>query len=83
MPKPQSPLHRINALDLALCLRCNRVSRYRAGRSFFRAVSRLGDGAFWYVLMALLPLMYGDRAWPVVLQMLCSPVSPALCFTNG
>lgn len=38
-----SSWYRIKTLDLALCLRCNRISRYRLPPMFFRGVSRLGD----------------------------------------
>lgn len=69
MPSTFSPLRRIEHADLALCLRCNRVSRHPFWRDFFRAVSRLGDGVFWYVLMAMLPLAYGNAAWPTVARM--------------
>ena len=34
------------------CLRANRLGEWSALRGFFAAVSRLGDGVFWYVLMA-------------------------------
>lgn len=69
MPKtPLSPRW-INNLDLALCLRCNRVSHFRFWRLFFRTVSRLGDGMFWYALMALMPLACGAAAWPTVTRM--------------
>ena len=52
-------LHRISALDLALCVRCNRASRNTGARALFRAASRLGDGAFWYALMAVLAFVDG------------------------
>jgi undecaprenyl-diphosphatase len=69
MLKPSLPLHRIEALDLALCVRANRASRNGLLRSLFRAVSRAGDGAFWYALMAALPMAYGAQAWPAVARM--------------
>lgn len=59
----------VTEVDLALCLRFNRVSHFRFWRLFFKTVSRLGDGVFWYVLMVLLPLAYGAAAWPVVGRM--------------
>ena len=45
--------------ELALCLLVNRSCRRRAIHEFFKIVSRLGDGAFWYALMAILPLAQG------------------------
>lgn len=80
MLRTRLQLHRIDALDVALCLRCNRVSRYRGLRSFFRAVSRLGDGVFWYALMAALPIVFGESAWPVVLQMIVAGTAGVLLY---
>jgi undecaprenyl-diphosphatase len=50
---------RISAADNNLCLLVNRMSRRRALAVFFRFISRIGDGIFWYALMAVLPLLYG------------------------
>jgi undecaprenyl-diphosphatase len=61
--------HRINEADLALCLRLNRISHIDSWCSTFRVVSRLGNGVFWYVLMFLLPVIYGATAWPTVARM--------------
>ncbi|MBI4997712.1 MAG: phosphatase PAP2 family protein [Rhodocyclales bacterium] len=61
--------HRISEADLALCLRLNRLSHSDGWRSTFRVVSRLGDGVLWYLLMLLLPVLYGAAAWPTVARM--------------
>ncbi len=61
--------HRISAAELALCVRCNRVSRQPALRVVFAAVSRLGDGVAWYALIGALPLIHGATALPVALRM--------------
>jgi len=50
---------RISAADGNLCLLVNRFSRRRAVAPLFRVISRLGDGVFWYALMAVLPVSYG------------------------
>ncbi|MGH8033025.1 MAG: phosphatase PAP2 family protein [Luteimonas sp.] len=48
------PRSRFVASDAGWCLRVNQLcSRHRA-RAYFAAISRLGDGVFWYVLMAAL-----------------------------
>lgn len=60
---------RINEADLALCLRLNQLSHRSVLRGIFRGVSRLGNGVFWYVLAAMLPLIYGAAAWPTVARM--------------
>lgn len=69
MDRLHSSLRRISAFDLALCLRFNRTSRYRAVRHFFWFWSRIGNGMFWYALAAVLPLVYGQAAWPAVAAM--------------
>jgi undecaprenyl-diphosphatase len=68
--KDVSSWHRINEADLALCLRLNRISHIRAWRELFRVVSRLGNGVFWYSLMAALLVAHGADAWPAVGRML-------------
>lgn len=50
---------RISAADSGLCLLVNRMSHRRMLAIFFRFISRIGDGIFWYSLMAVLPLLYG------------------------
>ncbi|MBW3549607.1 MAG: phosphatase PAP2 family protein [Proteobacteria bacterium] len=47
------PLHkRLADGDSGWCLRANRWGGQNRSRRFFAAISRLGDGVFWYVLMA-------------------------------
>ena len=53
---------RVDAAEEALCLRLNRGCRSARLRDFFRIVSRLGDGVFWYLLLLLLPVYFGERA---------------------
>lgn len=45
---------RLVAGESGWCLRVNRLCERGISRAFFSAVSRLGDGVFWYVLMATL-----------------------------
>jgi undecaprenyl-diphosphatase len=42
-----------------MCLIANAACRRHAIRGGFRIVSRLGDGVFWYVLIATMPLWVG------------------------
>ena len=49
------------ALDRRVCVAANRWGARRAVGLFFCAVSRLGDGMFWYALMVVLPIIYGQR----------------------
>jgi undecaprenyl-diphosphatase len=60
---------RIDALEHSLCLRLNRGCRQDAVRSGFAIVSRLGDGVFWYVIMACLPIFYGQNGLEVSVRM--------------
>lgn len=62
-------LNRLNQMELPICLFFNRISHQRFANRFFAVVSRLGDGVFWYTLMATLPFLYGIGAMPVVVHM--------------
>ena len=50
---------RLSAGDSGWCLRANRWGERNRSRSYFAAVSRLGDGVFWYVLMGVLIVVDG------------------------
>jgi len=41
------------------CLRANRLGAGNRSRAYFAAISRLGDGVFWYALMATLIVFDG------------------------
>jgi undecaprenyl-diphosphatase len=53
----------------AWCVRFNQAASVPWLRAFFRAVSRLGDGVFWYALMAGLVVVDGAEALPAVAHM--------------
>jgi undecaprenyl-diphosphatase len=57
--KPESVVRRFADIDIAICARFNGISRSPRFCSLFQIASRLGDGIFWYVLMALLPAVAG------------------------
>ena len=65
-----STLQLINDWDLDLCQACNDLSRNPSVLTTFKWISRLGDGVFWYMLMAILLLRYQVDALPAVLHML-------------
>ena len=48
----------------------NGVAKRRLPRGLFRLVSRLGDGVFWYGVIASMPLWLGPAGVQVSLQML-------------
>ncbi len=69
MPRFDSSLRAVAVWDETWCLRLNRASGVRWIRALFRAVSRLGDGVFWYVLMGGILLTNGSAAAGPVLRM--------------
>ena len=76
-PRGRRPLSRLDATleriqrwDERVCLRFNRAVREGILLRAFRAVSRLGDGLFWYALMLALLLRFGREAAPAVVHMM-------------
>lgn len=65
---PVGMFRRVDAFEYAWCLRLNRgCQQRRSVRDVFTAISKLGDGMFWYALIFLLPAVYGEAAvWPSV-----------------
>ena len=53
---------RIEKLELPICLFFNKATNYSLINSIFQLVSRLGDGVFWYCLIALLVVILGESA---------------------
>lgn len=58
------------ARDLSWAQRIHRVARHQALVKVLVVVSRLGDGAFWYALIAALALLGGTNGRDVAMQML-------------
>jgi len=52
-------IRRFDAAEENLCLAFNSWSQQPAIRVFFAAVSRLGNGVFWYAIILSLPLLFG------------------------
>jgi undecaprenyl-diphosphatase len=61
------------------CLRWNRWAAQRALVGFFGIVSRLGDGVFWYCLMAAVAL-YGSRGRIAALHMALTGLAAAMLY---
>ncbi len=53
------PVERLRLSEARWCLRANRMCAHGGTRALFAAISRLGDGPAWYLLMALLPILDG------------------------
>jgi undecaprenyl-diphosphatase len=50
---------RIDRAELGVCRYVNMTSDFLSVRAFFRCISWLGDGWFWYALILSLPFIYG------------------------
>ena len=57
--KNQCLFQRFDQLEFRLCAYINNYSRTLHIRSFFKTISRLGDGIFWYILILSLPFFNG------------------------
>jgi undecaprenyl-diphosphatase len=57
----RATLIRAKGVELALCRAFNSVAVYRPVSGFFGAISRLGDGVFWYTLILALPIVDGSQ----------------------
>lgn len=66
----KSLLDRLNYIEAPLCRVVNQKCNISGVRPFFLVISRLGDGVFWYLLMFLLPFLYGSDGFVTALQML-------------
>lgn len=53
----------LDVLDVRLCEQGNRLLDNPPVHQFFKVISRMGDGPFWYVLMLMLPLFAGVTGW--------------------
>ena len=61
---------RIEQLELPICQYFNRANNYKFIRRFFKLVSRLGDGIFWYCAITITVLFHGKEAVPAAAHML-------------
>lgn len=71
---------RINQIDIYLCLFANKACQRQVIKSFFTGISRLGNGMFWYVLMVLIPLIYGLNLLHVSARMVIVGMSGLLIY---
>jgi undecaprenyl-diphosphatase len=65
-----------------VCLAANRWGTRRTIARFFCAVSRAGDGVFWYSLMAVLALFGGSRGAQAALHMAVVGIVALLLYRN-
>ncbi len=72
--------NRFMAWDSALCISVNKTSHNRAIRIFFRLISRLGDGVFWYTVMLGILLTKGESSFIPVLNMACAGLTGTILY---
>ena len=79
---PLARWHRFEQLsgEWRLCLACNRWAARRTILLFFRAVSRLGDGMFWYALMLAIAVFGGSEGMRAAQHMLLTGGVAALLY---
>lgn len=76
-------LHHLNDLEVSICRAWSRLSDERNWiQRPFAIVSRLGDGVFWYSLIAILPLIYGVRGLEAGLHMLATGAVALLLYKS-
>ncbi len=63
---------RADHLEVRLCILLNNSSQCVFIRLFFRIISRLGDGIFWYILAAFLPYLHGKQGFVEAIYILIS-----------
>lgn len=51
--------HKADKFELLFCQRLNQAGSSLSVKYFFKAISRLGDGVFWYCLLLALPVFDG------------------------
>ena len=73
-------LSRMHALDSAVCVTVSHTNQYRLIRDWFRLVSRLGDGVFWYTLMAAIIITQQVDGVAPVLHMLAAGLTGTLIY---
>ena len=73
-------LNRFYALDSAVCVTVSHTNQNRLIRDWFRMVSRLGDGVFWYTLMAAILIVEQGAGLKPVLHMLAAGLAGTLIY---
>lgn len=68
------------AIDRRMCVVANRWGTRRAVGAFFGAISRLGDGVFWYGLMGIIALLGGWRGCLASAHMALTGLSALLLY---
>lgn len=73
-------LHQLSVLEAPICRVASQRGENLETQRFFGVISRLGDGVFWYLIMLVLPALYGNEGLQVSLQMLLVGISSLLIY---
>ncbi len=65
----QAAINQMVYWDRQITFLMNRTLRWRTVSPFFRVISNLGNGKFWYALMVILPLFHGHYGIKAALHM--------------
>ncbi|MCC6207253.1 MAG: phosphatase PAP2 family protein [Gammaproteobacteria bacterium] len=63
-------VNRLFEIDTAICYQINRISRVQLLRTLFTVISRLGNGIFWYTLIALIAVFDTEQGYLAATHML-------------
>jgi undecaprenyl-diphosphatase len=80
-PSLNALMARIDAAEYGLCRTLNRGAAFAIPRTVFRVASRLGDGVIWYLLIVMLPFLYGAAALRPAIVMALTGVLGLLIYT--
>ena len=75
-------LERLAEWDRGLCRRCNSACQFAGLRVIFVLASRLGNGTFWYVLMAGIAVWGGDKALGAVVHMVAAGLACTIIYKS-
>jgi undecaprenyl-diphosphatase len=78
--EPKLSARRSVVLDRRVCVAANRWGARRFVGAFFSAISRLGDGVFWYALMAVIAIVGGWRGLHAALHMAATGMTALLLY---
>ena len=65
----QAAVNQLVHWDRQVTFLMNRTLRWRTVSPFFRVISNLGNGKFWYTLIAMMPLLHGQYGARAALHM--------------
>jgi undecaprenyl-diphosphatase len=80
MNRAQNIMARFDVAEYRICRHLNRGAGSRSLRFVFRLASRLGDGVIWYVLVGVLPLLYGRAAMRPAISMAITGITGLLIY---